>query len=72
MYWDNEINDNIVNEWLIDNLGLKKIAFSLSVNQLGKITHLQINKKLSASQITKLETKYPELKGKVIEDKTDQ
>ena len=57
-----------MNKWLIDNLGLKNIGIRSSINPLGKITYLQINKKLSASQITKLETKYPELKGKVIEE----
>ena len=62
----NENNASSVMEWLLENLKLNKVRISVTMNQNGTIKTLEIDKKLSSADKTKLLTQYPELEGKEI------
>ena len=62
----NENNASSVMEWLLENLKLNKVRISVTMNQNGTIKTLEIDKKLSNADKTKIITEFPELVGKEI------
>jgi len=62
----NENTASSVMEWLREELKLKKIPVILQMNDDHTIKTLEIDKKLSSADKTKLESQYPELEGKEI------
>jgi len=69
MKYENIINGNTassVMEWLWTEMKLKKIPIIVQMNEDHTIKTLEIDKKLSSADKTKLESQYPELEGKEI------
>ena len=67
MKYMNIVDENTTSsimDWLLENFNLDKIPISVSLNQNGSIKTLEINKKLSNADKTKIITKFPELDGK--------
>ena len=62
----NENNASSVMEWLLENLKLNKVRISVTMNQNGTIKTLEIDKKLSSADKTKIITEFPELEGKEV------
>ena len=69
MKYENIINGNTassVMEWLWTEMKLKKIPIIVQMNEDHTIKTLEIDKKLSSADKTKLLTQYPELEGKEV------
>ena len=62
----NENTASSVMEWLREELKLKKIPVILQMNDDHTIKTLEIDKKLSSADKTKIITEFPELEGKEI------
>ena len=56
---------SVVN-WLFKELKLIKVSIGVTMNQNGTIKTLEIDKKLSNADKTKIITEFPELEGKEV------